>query len=236
MRRLLVVLLALWSCSGGGPSTFQCPAGTVPCGNGCKPVDGVCCEDQSSSATSSYCTNGAGGGCYANNGRNCQAGFPANTTARFCCAANGTFGSNDCPAGQHHCGLTCKPIDSPCCPSNASTADCPTETAVSPVAVDCGCCRATGLCYHCGAGRCCGAGDLCQSAGGCPAGGGVCVGVASSGGGGGGGGVCAYWSCGGSSQCASVMGAPSGVQCTFAAGQTCQGWCHTYVPGNCTCR
>lgn len=48
-------------------------------------------------------------------------------------------------------------------------------------------------------------------------------------------GLCAHWSCGTSSQCATVMGAPSGVQCTFAAGQSCQQWCQIYIPGNCTC-
>lgn len=53
--------------------------------------------------------------------------------------------------------------------------------------------------------------------------------------GGSGGSVCAYWSCGSSSQCAAVMGAPSGTQCTFEPGQTCQQWCQTYIPGNCSC-
>lgn len=51
----------------------------------------------------------------------------------------------------------------------------------------------------------------------------------------GGSGLCAHWSCGGSAQCAQVMGAPSGVQCQFGPGQTCQQWCQQYVPGNCTC-
>jgi hypothetical protein len=58
----------------------------------------------------------------------------------------------------------------------------------------------------------------------------------SSGSSGGTSGPCAHWSCGGSSQCASVLGATSGVQCQFAPGQTCQQWCQQYVPGNCTCQ
>ena len=67
-----------------------------------------------------------------------------------------------------------------------------------------------------------------------PADGSACAGYILCGGGGGSG-VCAHWSCGGSSQCASVMGAPSGVQCQFAAGQSCAQWCATYVPSNCSC-
>ena len=49
-------------------------------------------------------------------------------------------------------------------------------------------------------------------------------------------GPCAHWSCGGSSQCAQVMGAASGVQCQFAPGQSCQQWCQEYIPGNCSCQ
>lgn len=230
-RLSLIVCLALIGCSGGS-STTKCPTGTLPCGNGCRPSGTICCEDTFASSGSSYCTNSAGGGCFANT-RSCQAGFPANTAAKFCCATSGTIGSNDCPAGQHHCGLLCSPIGTPCCPANASAQDCPTETNAAPAAVDCGCCSATGACYHCLSGQCCAGGDLCTNSGTCIPNQAVCVGVSA---GGGGGGVCAYWSCGSSSQCASVMGAPSGVQCTFAAGQTCQQWCTTYVPGNCSCR
>jgi hypothetical protein len=62
----------------------------------------------------------------------------------------------------------------------------------------------------------------------------VCGG--SSGSSGGTSGPCAHWSCGSSSQCVSVLGAPSGVQCQFAPGQTCQQWCQQYVPGNCVCQ
>lgn len=47
---------------------------------------------------------------------------------------------------------------------------------------------------------------------------------------------CAHWSCGASSQCQTVMGGASGVQCTFDPGQTCQDWCKKYIPGNCTCQ
>ena len=48
--------------------------------------------------------------------------------------------------------------------------------------------------------------------------------------------LCAYWSCGGSPQCATVMGAATGKQCTFAPGQTCEQWCAATIPGNCSCR
>ena len=230
---VLMLVFAIWGCSGGA-SNFQCPTGTLPCGNGCRPASTICCEGQNSSATSSYCTNSAGAGCYQNtSARNCQAGFPLNTVAQFCCSSNGSFGSNDCPAGQHHCGAICQSINVPCCPSNASAPDCPSESNAAPTAVDCGCCRATGVCSSCSTGFCCVGGDLCAGTVKCSPGGGVCVGVPPSGGGGG---VCAHWSCGSSTQCAQVLGAPSGVQCTFAAGQTCQDWCHTYVPGNCTCQ
>ena len=68
-----------------------------------------------------------------------------------------------------------------------------------------------------------------------PTGGSACIGYILCGGGGGGSGQCAHWSCGTSSQCAQVMGAPSGVQCQFASGQTCAQWCQQYIPGNCTC-
>ena len=46
---------------------------------------------------------------------------------------------------------------------------------------------------------------------------------------------CANWSCGGSSQCASDMGGPSGSQCGFGNLSDCQAWCQTYIPGNCSC-
>lgn len=68
-----------------------------------------------------------------------------------------------------------------------------------------------------------------------PSDGPACAGYILCGGSSGGSGLCAHWSCGTSSQCAQVMGAQSGVQCQFAPGQTCQQWCQTYVPGNCTC-
>ena len=69
-----------------------------------------------------------------------------------------------------------------------------------------------------------------------PSDGAACIGYLLCGGGGTtGSGPCAHWSCGSSSQCVQVMGAQSGVQCQFAAGQTCQQWCQKYIPGNCTC-
>ncbi len=90
-----------------------------------------------------------------------------------------------------------------------------------------GCTGSDGNCEVCAAPYTCNSGGTCSA---------TVNGVACcTGSGGGGGGVCAYWSCGGSSQCASVMGAPSGVQCQFAPGQTCQAWCNQYVPGNCNC-
>ncbi|MBS2027617.1 MAG: hypothetical protein JST54_06925 [Deltaproteobacteria bacterium] len=48
-------------------------------------------------------------------------------------------------------------------------------------------------------------------------------------------GPCAHWTCNGQSQCESVMGGPSGVQCQFAAGQSCAQWCQQNIPGACTC-
>jgi hypothetical protein len=238
MPRLLTALLLTFSflgCESSGKATFKCPAATVPCGDGCMPSASVCCEDGTAATGSSYCTNGAGRGCYSNQSRNCQNGDLAGGKAAFCCASDtDSFGSFDCGPGMHHCSLNCRPLATPCCPANASDADCPTATAAFPVGVDCGCCGAD--CFHCNAGYCC-AGDLCGSSpGACVPGGGVCQGLpATSSGGTGGGGLCAHWSCGGSAQCASVMGGPSGVQCQFAPGQTCDQWCQTYIPGNCTC-
>lgn len=64
----------------------------------------------------------------------------------------------------------------------------------------------------------------------------ACAGYILCGGSSGGNGPCAHWSCGGSSQCAQVLGAPSGVQCQFAPGQSCAQWCQKYIPGNCVCQ
>ena len=111
-----------------------------------------------------------------------------------------------------------------------------------------GCGAAGGSCpdatpLDCGNGRCCptsnayycsnGVKPACYPYG--PSDGPACAGYILCGGGSSNSGTCAHWSCGTSSQCAQVMGAPSGVQCQFAPGQTCQQWCQKYIPGNCTC-
>ena len=76
----LALVCALAACSSDGSGGFAgCPADLMPCGNGCRPLDTVCCENQNA-ASSSYCTNAAGGGCYPND-RDCQAGFPLGAVA-----------------------------------------------------------------------------------------------------------------------------------------------------------
>ena len=143
---------------------FNCPKDTVPCGNGCIPPTGVCCDD-GTGKTSSYCTNQATG-CFVND-RGCQAVFPSGTTGKYCCGTAGSIGSNDCPEGQHHCGLLCQSQDRPCCADNASSADCPTMswdpsgcTSAKAGYLGCGVCRATKSCIACAPGDCC-SGDPC---------------------------------------------------------------------------
>lgn len=178
MTRILVGLAAMWAlsfgglgCSGnGGGGVAGCPDDLVPCGNGCRPPDAVCCENQNA-ASSSYCTNAAGGGCYPND-RDCQAGFPLGAVAKFCCAETGTIGSNDCPAGQHHCGLLCQPVDEPCCEGGdcryaSSGPTCPEGRVV------CAYDAPADICWTCSSGFCCGGPAI---TGGCFAGGGVCQG------------------------------------------------------------
>jgi hypothetical protein len=69
----------------------------------------------------------------------------------------------------------------------------------------------------------------------------LCAVLAACGGGGGGGGDTAQgvyyanWTCGGSSQCASVMGGPSGSTGPFSTLAACNSWCATYIPGACSC-
>lgn len=97
---------------GGGSAPASCPANTKACGEGCIPSNGVCCAHPGDPLTSSYCTNSAGGGCSPNLAPDggpgiCKAGFPSGTTAKYCCSTNTDIGSNDCPPGQHHCGLLC---------------------------------------------------------------------------------------------------------------------------------
>lgn len=70
----------------------------------------------------------------------------------------------------------------------------------------------------------------------------VPVTIDSGGGGGGGAGssCCADWTCNGSTQCAAVMGSPSGKQCVFAGGATdinaCNAWGNKFIPRGYTCR
>lgn len=167
---------------------LRCPSGTFPCGNGCISDQSAVCCDNGSGKTSSYCTN-AGGGCYPNTNKACAAAFPATATAQFCCGSTGSFGSNDCPSGQHHCGLLCYPLSHACCASGASDADCPT-TAWDPTGcssageVGCGVCVATAQCLSCPSGSCC-HGDPCSAVS-CVSGP-ACIGIAGGGGGGGGG-------------------------------------------------
>jgi hypothetical protein len=170
---------------GASPSGgFRCPRGLSPCGQGCIPAGAVCCDD-GSRKTSSYCTNAAGGGCYGNGQRGCKAGFGG--AAEYCCAANGDFGSNDCPAGQRHCGELCLPLDRPCCPEGSSADDCPIASAddrcgkgVSGLLVPCGYCPGIPFCTYCQPGQCCSA-DFCEPTTWqkphCVSGDGVCTGI-----------------------------------------------------------
>ncbi|MBX9782622.1 MAG: hypothetical protein K2X48_04925 [Chitinophagaceae bacterium] len=45
----------------------------------------------------------------------------------------------------------------------------------------------------------------------------------------------ANWSCGTSTQCASVMGASKGTNGPFCSYNDCNEWKKKYIPGNCTC-
>jgi hypothetical protein len=149
-------------------STFACPAATSPCGNGCMPSGSSVCCDTGALTTSSYCVDTGGGGCSANAGT-CKT--PQGTgPADFCCG-NATFGSDDCPSDQHHCGLQCWPLTHACCAAGSTTAACP-ETSWDPVgctlpgAGDIGCavCVETQQCMSCASGSCC-HGDPCAGGG-----------------------------------------------------------------------
>lgn len=190
MKYSVVAAALVGAACSSGASSFTCPKGQVPCGDGCIPGSGVCCEGHFAGATgSSYCTNTAGGGCFGNPNsaaQTCAAAFPSGVNARYCCSANSSIGSNDCPAGQHHCGLNCQPSGTPCCPSGSSSADCPSAADdCSRGGVSCGSCN--GLCYSCDPGECCN-GDVCAQ-GYCtaPKAGSACTGVPVTGSGGGGG-------------------------------------------------
>ncbi|MDP3232252.1 MAG: hypothetical protein Q8N26_05720 [Myxococcales bacterium] len=197
----LFTFFPLVGCGVMGSSPFRCPAGTHPCGNGCIPTMAVCCDD-GNKKTSSFCTNGATG-CSPNASRGCQAVFPSGTTAQFCCGSTGTFGSNDCPDGQHHCGTLCQPVDVPCCPSGSSSEDCPERSWSSascsnpPGEVGCGICVKTNVCISCPPGSCCQGGVVCGGAGARCIPGSACTGERTgSGAGGGGGASCPMSRCG----------------------------------------
>ncbi|MBE2254105.1 MAG: hypothetical protein IAE78_31545 [Myxococcus sp.] len=150
--------------------TFRCRAGTHPCGDGCIPTMAVCCDD-GSGTTSSYCTNGATG-CHVNDdSRGCQAVFPSGQRAKFCCGEQGSFGSNDCPEGQRHCGTLCQPVATPCCPAGSSEKECPEKSwdsldcRAEPGRVGCGVCLAKDVCVSCLPGYCCQGGLVCGGAG-----------------------------------------------------------------------
>jgi len=149
-----------------GPSESQlsgCPAGQMPCGNGCRPTNGTICCDDGTRSTSSYCVVDStrdDSSCYVND-RNCEAANAPGTAARFCCLPDGTVGSHDCPAGEKHCGDTCQPIDEPCCEGDGCEtfrlfSDCGEE------ANPCGYCRAQQKCVLCEPNSCC-AEDFCAA-------------------------------------------------------------------------
>jgi hypothetical protein len=109
LRLLLSSALVLSACT---PST-QCPPTQGVCGTGCIPKDAVCCND--GAGTSSYCANHAAGACSPNPAGTCAAATVGQGQAAFCCDASTNTGSNDCAAGQHHCGLTCRAESESCC-------------------------------------------------------------------------------------------------------------------------
>ena len=106
---LRAIVVAGLGCKAGGGTASDvgtgCPHTQVPCGNGCIPKLAVCC----SPVSTSYCINSAGGGCSDNTDGRCG------KTKEFCCAENTNLASYDCPVGQHHCGLACRPSNVGCC-------------------------------------------------------------------------------------------------------------------------
>jgi len=158
------LLTGLVSCvathEDSGPSASQltgCPAGQLPCGNGCRPADGTICCDDGLRSTSSYCLidpTRNDNSCYVND-RNCEAASAPGTEARFCCQRDGTAGSHDCPAGEKHCGTSCQPEDVPCCEGSdcltfGRFSDCPATDNF------CAYCQADDRCIYCPANSCCG--------------------------------------------------------------------------------
>lgn len=216
----------------------RCKYGTVPCGNGCMPVDAACCDD-GTRHTSSYCTNSAGGGCRPN-ANQCTTPSPGQPAAAFCCASNTQEGSFDCPDGQHHCGLACVPIGQACCAADALASDCPYAADSDCPAVDgvrCG--VKAGTCRTCPMGSCCASDRLDSFGFRCLPPTGVCTGrkaggsSGSSSGSSGGGNCKLVWDCGSSSQCAQVYGAKSGSAAEPDA-TTCAAVCK--AQGACTCQ
>jgi hypothetical protein len=178
MRTARCATLALLI-AGCTQSAVTCPTGTFPCGNGCISGNDVVCCDPGNASTSSYCSGSIGGGCY-DNDRGCPLAGSTSAKAAFCCGVLGATGSNDCPAGQHHCGTTCFPLDHDCCPNGScpEAAWDPTEcTSTTATDVGCAVCMSSGqqaMCVSCPAGSCC-HGDPC--AGGDCVIGGACTGA-----------------------------------------------------------
>jgi hypothetical protein len=178
---VFLALFAPWACSSPAPLPklvgAKCGPMDIPCGNGCIPGAGsnsntVCCETQQGPGApgSSYCVSGA---CYPNTGTRCS--FNGTPTA-FCCGPFGAIGSDDCPAGTHHCGVAggsgfgCVANDQACCdPSKGQTCNQQTVTwqggsalcTNANTAIVCGYCESTGLCISCPDGTCC-HGDPCN--------------------------------------------------------------------------
>jgi|APLak6261675434_1056106.scaffolds.fasta_scaffold01529_3 hypothetical protein len=234
--RWLILTLAPWvvGCGLFGGASFTCRAGTHPCGDGCIPTMAVCCDD-GSGKTSSYCTNGATG-CFPNSeARACDAVFPSGVRGQFCCGESGTIGSNDCPAGQRHCGTLCLPTSEPCCPAGASASDCP-ERSWDPVGcqtesgrVGCGVCLDTKSCVSCPAGSCCQGGLVCGGAGARCITGASCTGESGGAGGtgGGSGSLCSqYKNTCGTSGGIQTVGSYFPKSCACAAGMLDKGGSH----------
>ncbi len=212
---------------------FKCGAMDVPCGNGCMPagVNTTCCatDGPTASTTSSYCVSGA---CYPTTGDRCELN---GTPTQFCCGPFGAIGSNDCPAGTHHCGLAtaggagCVPnTQVGCCDESAgqtcnaqvlapTPAACPTNGGTD--AIVCGYCPATAFCQYCPQGTCCN-GDVCSASSTCSVGdacyvngGGTAAGPGDGGGTSGGGGCAGKCSNGYCGACSATADCCTGAVC-----------------------
>jgi hypothetical protein len=161
------------ACSSPPPplsiTVTKCGLMDIPCGDGCIPAGSnvtCCAQTQGPSATtSSYCVSGT---CYDNSDGRCNLN---GTPTQFCCTPAGSIGSNDCPAGTHHCGVatpggTGCVADGQLCCDESKGQTCNDTTIYSSLCdnggtVDCGYCSATGMCISCPSGYCC-AGDPCN--------------------------------------------------------------------------